>query len=201
MGSSQNSKTGFVRNSAANDNLFFSPPDNALPLFMSPILVWLHCIKPTFANVEFTSALFSCRPILLSSLRFAWWNAFLVFKWKFDKYHYFCEILWKLKKKNLSFLTTKVKCSKTVKVPSNKSSWWTNPLKRCMNGPTGRLSTIMSPFTIVPAEFRNIKPKKLYQALKLVNLCWFAANCKYHGNTHTCCERPMLTWEYSFQHH
>lgn len=81
VGSSQNSKTGFVSNSAAKDNRFFSPPDNALPLSVSPIRVLTHCNKPTLASVEFTNELFSCLLIRLSSLRFAWkWLNFVLFK-------------------------------------------------------------------------------------------------------------------------
>lgn len=45
-------------------------------------------------------------------------------------------------------------CSTTVRAPLNRSSWCTNPLNRCINGPIGRLFTRMSPFTIVPAGLR-----------------------------------------------
>lgn len=71
VGSSQKRRTGFVSSSAANDNRFFSPPDNALHLSVSPIRVLTHCNKPTFASVELTSELFSWLLIRRSNLRFA----------------------------------------------------------------------------------------------------------------------------------
>lgn len=49
-----------------------------------------------------------------------------------------------------------VKCSKTVREPSKRSSWCTNPLNRCINGPIGRLFTKISPLTIVPAGIYSI---------------------------------------------
>lgn len=72
VGSSQNNSIGFVSSSDANDNLFFSPPDNALPLSVSPIRVLMQFNKLTFANVECTKLYFSCLLIRLSNLRFAW---------------------------------------------------------------------------------------------------------------------------------
>lgn len=72
VGSSTNSKTGLVNSSAANDSRFFSPPDMVFPFIVSPIRVWQQSNRLTFDNVDFTNALFSWRPIRLSSLRLAW---------------------------------------------------------------------------------------------------------------------------------
>lgn len=71
VGSSQKRSTGFVSSSEAKDNRFFSPPDSALPLSVSPIRVCIHCNKPTLASVEFTKELLSRLLIRLSNLRFA----------------------------------------------------------------------------------------------------------------------------------
>lgn len=71
VGSSQKSKTGFVSSSDANDNRFFSPPDNAFPLSVSPMRVLMQCNKPTFDSVLFTRAFFSCLLVRRSNLRFA----------------------------------------------------------------------------------------------------------------------------------
>lgn len=69
VGSSQNNKAGSVSSSVANDKRFFSPPDNALDLFISPIRVSLQLSKPTFSRIDRINLFFSDLLIRRSSLR------------------------------------------------------------------------------------------------------------------------------------
>lgn len=144
VGSSQNNNGGFVSNSLANESRFFSPPDSVFPLCVCPIRVSMHAVKPSLTRSSCTNLIFSDFFIRRSSRRFA-------FAKENQKFGFYSLVSGFVKN---HFNTMNVMCSQTVNAPLNRSSWCTKPLSRCMNGPTGRLFTRMSPFTIVPAALR-----------------------------------------------